>query len=890
MKIIYSPFYSGSYYMNIQASRVTLDVQVLETQGLLSQLALHAGIHHQISPFPERLTSYHKALLEYDNSEKDNIFHRSIEIDSMSVAKTLFRWRDSLVLWGWNKQTTLEDCARLNTLAEIDTYFHDEGIAALLMKLSEQLKLMESGKVAVPQAYKNLIIEIPCNLNLLPDYIKPLLSSLKSLGTTIIEENNEDSAKAPNTITEIHFSQQWKAEAWLTQQKPSAYDVWINTDNKRLDNWLHMSGNPVCGSEMTATNPQITQMFLLAIQLFQRPLNVNTLLQYLFLPECPLDRMLCRELARIIVREGGFCNEKVQECINAYIEREFKAIDDETPQERTREQREENYIKYFPFDLRKDDSAFPLAEESDSVNVEALTKFLAAISSYASNKAAKIAAVQPYDARITQLRSVAEMTDALLSQIDKLVEGELSFTTLNQWTQSLYMDGNFTLYPAQVSSRSLINRPSNMIDKAEKTIWCDFYGDTSTTLSTDFLSNYEMEQMEKNGVLFWNKQNESEFIHLMAARPIYKTSGELTIITCDQQGATKLPKHPLYHQLHITNLEDGDALYKSIPSKEIKAVDNHRQEDDDVIRFDVEKHPVNWRSMESYSSLEKLLQNPFDYFMNYTLQFTDASETDVKLFSTYGNVAHEVVESLFTAEKGEMSLTDFVSSEYEQAFRRALIRKGALLLLPEHHLDRDRLMYQLRDCVSKLATIIQENGLTVIQCEKKEEQDLGFKGGVILQGYIDMLLCDKADNDVVFDLKYAFKKDKYETVLQKNRALQLSIYKAMLMNKKNHSQSVRTAYFVMPYGKLFSTDEFVGENFERVTPDGQIDVMTQLRNGYAERVKEISEGRIETADNKPIREIEYAKSGNVYPLEDDGKMRNPKKAENLYSDYKCFTI
>ena len=48
MKIIYSPFYSGNYYMNMQDNQVALDVQVLETQGLLTQLAMHAGIHQQI--------------------------------------------------------------------------------------------------------------------------------------------------------------------------------------------------------------------------------------------------------------------------------------------------------------------------------------------------------------------------------------------------------------------------------------------------------------------------------------------------------------------------------------------------------------------------------------------------------------------------------------------------------------------------------------------------------------------------------------------------------------------------------------------------------------------------------------------------------------------------
>jgi hypothetical protein len=98
MKIIYSPFYGGNYYINLQIYPVALDVQVLETQGLLSQLALHAGIHQQIPSFPERLTSYHKALLEYDNDNTGNLFHRSIKIDSMSVAKTLLRWRDSLAL------------------------------------------------------------------------------------------------------------------------------------------------------------------------------------------------------------------------------------------------------------------------------------------------------------------------------------------------------------------------------------------------------------------------------------------------------------------------------------------------------------------------------------------------------------------------------------------------------------------------------------------------------------------------------------------------------------------------------------------------------------------------------------------------------------------------
>ena len=320
MKIYYCPFYNGNYYMNMQAQEVALDVQVLETQGLLEQLAMHAGIHQQIPSYPDRLASYHKVLLTYDKEKENNIFHKSIAIDSMSVAKTLLQWRDYLALCGWNGNTVLKDCSRLNALAEIDQLYEndDKGLAKLLSKLQERLDLMISGKATIPSVYKELTIEIPCPIDLLPNYIQPILTALQNLGV-IIEETEDNKKAMPKTINEIHFSQQWKAEAWLSQQDPNAYDLWINTDNKRLDNRLHMSGQPVCGSEMENANPQITQLFLLTVQLFQRPINVNTLLQYLFLPECPLNWKFRRELAKNIVREGGFCNEKVQKCIKAYL-------------------------------------------------------------------------------------------------------------------------------------------------------------------------------------------------------------------------------------------------------------------------------------------------------------------------------------------------------------------------------------------------------------------------------------------------------------------------------------------------------------------------------------------------------------------------------------------
>ena len=884
MKIIYCPFYNGSYYLDMKNKHVAMDIQVLETQGLLTQLALHAGIHQQIPTYPERLTDYHKAILEYDKSKPGNIFHRSISIDSMSVAKTLLQWRDYLALCGWNSQTQI-DSTRLKELAEIDNKYEDKSLAQLRIKLQEQLDLMVSGKATIPAIYKELSIEIPCSQDILPDYIKPILKSLQELRVTIVE-NTIDSKAKPEKITEIRFSQLWKAEAWLANQEASNYDVWINANNKRFDNWLHMAGKEVGGCTMENSNPQITQMFLLAVQLFQRPLNVNTLLQYLYLPECPLNNELARKMAKRIVREGGFCNKKVLDCINDFIDNEFRKPDDKTPREMTREQREGNYLTYLPFDLRKEKEYLPLSEESDDVDFKRFKRFMQRIYAHSASKATSILSVSPNDARIPQLQTVSELVKALLEQIGAPKDNKLKYTTLLQWTQSLYEAGNFQLYQAQTGSRTVINNPANMIGEAKRAIWCDFYGDVQTARSTDFLSNHEQEKLKAAGVKIWDKEHEAELQHIMLASPIHKTIEELILITCEQQGATKLPMHPLMLQLPIKPTpEDGDILYENMASKTVEHVDNLRPEDKVEVTFDAEKHKVTWRDQESFTALEKLLQDPLDYVMNYTLDFSDLSDTDIKMSLTNGNVAHEVIEDLFEAERNGVHLAEYVADNYEKALHRALMKKGALLLLPEHHLSLEILRHQLNRCVKKLAAIIEENGLTVEKCEQKGE--LEFVGKVKLTGYIDMRLHDHNGNDVVFDLKWTSKKDKHQKLIQNNRAMQLAIYQEML--KKHEDQAIPTGFFTMPAGILFSSYEFKGTNCELVTPQADVEIMKQVENGYKERVKEINEGHIETADNTDVTKLQYNSAIDVFPLETEGK-NVVKKVENKYSDYKCFTI
>ena len=873
--IYYIPAYSGSCYVNHAEGNVNFDMRILDTQGLLDKLALHAGIHQEQPSLVERQVGYYQALSEFDNAHPGNIYHRSIAIDGMSVARTLWGWRGYLSLCGWRGGITLEGCERLNTLARIEQYYTDKGISQLLCKVSDAVAKMGCGTLSVPDAYRQLEVILPCDKTMLPDYLHELFDGLERLGVRFSILSTEGVNKGCK-VTRMTFTQQWKAEAWLSQQEATAYNVWLNRDNKRLDNWLHMSGNPVSGSKMMQSNPQITQLFLIAIQLFQRPLNVNVLLQYLLLPSCPLDWSLRKILADKILSEGGACNQKVKDCINDYI----RGGADEKECRR----REEKYLECLPFDLRADDSEH-LAEESDTVSVKEVTAFVQALKGYI-NEALYV--LSPDDIRVPQYHATADSFGSLLRLLATLEDADMPTATLQQWAQMLYDAQDYSYYTAQVGCRTIVNSPANILSPVRRLVWCDFYGDSSQALSTDFLSPNEMEKLTASGVKIWNPAHEAEYLHMMQMRPLQLTTDEVLLVSCRYSGTTRLPFHPL--SCYVSGIEevDGDASYSALASKPVSCFDNHREEDNVKIEFDAEAHPLDsrLRTTESFSALESLLQNPFDYFMRYHLQFSDVYDAEFNASITFGNVAHEVIEHLFTGCTDHSRLEQYIKTHYEEEFNRALVAKGAYLLLPENHFDKHRLHYQLYRCVNNLAAVIIENRLKVVDCEQQEEHNLGFPNGISIKGYIDMVLEDAFGRKVVFDLKWTSMKNKHKKLVESNRATQLAIYQAFLEKK---SSNVRTAFFTMPQGRLITKDEFSGEHVDQLSV-ADVDLMEQLRKGYSARLGQLQRGMIETAGGVALSELEYMREEGVFPVDGEGAKGAPTKKANNYSDYKCFTI
>ena len=55
MRLFFSPEYSGTTYVGLESTGLLFDGSVVDEQGMINLLQLHAGIHSDHAPFVKRL-------------------------------------------------------------------------------------------------------------------------------------------------------------------------------------------------------------------------------------------------------------------------------------------------------------------------------------------------------------------------------------------------------------------------------------------------------------------------------------------------------------------------------------------------------------------------------------------------------------------------------------------------------------------------------------------------------------------------------------------------------------------------------------------------------------------------------------------------------------------
>lgn len=259
-------------------------------------------------------------------------------------------------------------------------------------------------------------------------------------------------------------------------------DVWIDSDTKLLDNYLRLEGKPTTGSTVYQCMPQISQLFVIGLSLFSKPLNVNMLLEWLYAPLSPVSRTLVRWLSPRIVAKGGYLNDECKEVIKKYLDGEYDWFEEGTSEEKKKSiekdrKRKENMLKNFLYFFEEDKGY--TESDSNEVNFNKLHDFTEALNKWAKQQMM----ITDNEERIAQLGKISTETAAVLLLLEDYKGETIPFSTIENWMGSLYKYADYKQYDAQRGCRNTVSSPGCIIGQPTKTIWCDFIGGDAEKLT-----------------------------------------------------------------------------------------------------------------------------------------------------------------------------------------------------------------------------------------------------------------------------------------------------------------------------------------------------------------------------------------------------------------------
>lgn len=920
MKIFYSPEYSGAVYVGIPEGRVMMDTTVVNTQRLLALVEFLLGLHYDDMPAHKRTALYYGAMRRYIDENPDSIFASSFAISGLGTAKAVLSWRDSLSMAQWDFSGSRLS-RRLRAIIGIERYFSEHTAADLPRRIIAAVGLLgRSGAIC-----SGWEIESPVALSLLRPIDAVLVKAVIGAGASfsVIEPSVPEGpnlARVREALTSTgasglkldpaddsfqiwRFPDEHSACRYLAAKGDGLADVWVDPWNKEMDNWRSLFRRPLGGSGMGECAPQLTQLFVLGLSLFDSPLNIYSLIEWLNLPLHPLDNFFRRHLASTIAEEGGYRNDRCHKVVEDYIDGAFVLLDPEQQllpeEEQLTLRRKDRRTR-----IKKVSMFLPaFTPEKDDVDVARLREFAENLASWCRQRFLLLQNANENVLYCEQLAKVAEMCDGLGMLLESHPAGVITHRLLDSWVSTIYRERNFTHAVPEAGGDVVVDSPAKIITDAGCVAWLGFEGDEARKLDCAFLYPSERESLEKEGhICLWKPEDERNYHQLGLLTPVARARKKLILVVCDRRGGEPTEKHPL--MIHLEQCFDNLNTAVRTPDFDISELNEIPLVTKDAVPTELQFDHADklvWPGHTSPTVVSTLVEHPFDFMMERLLGITydeKASIADIK--RTEGNIAHAVIERLFAPDGDACDgtwqcIAGRIDEMYDDVFDAAVEAKGAILQLSEYRIEARYLHEKLLKNLKVLLEIIRDNNLRVTGCEHfvegymwlglPEEYD---KEGQLtdrdMLGFIDMTLEDAEGHPVIIDFKWTTSRDYYQDLLAQNRSVQLELYR-YLLGKAEEKNVERVAYFLMPRARLFSKEHFAGRHCERIAPANTDDIVKQLRNAAIYRIAQIKSGIVET--NGDFSSLQYVKDTlekGLFPLmEKDGL-----KEGNRFSAYRLF--
>ena len=848
MKINFSTHYDGNVFLG-DAPAVVGELYV-GPMGLLDQLELRAGINMNSKSEVEREADYlnalNKFLCERPTGEKTLFFEGAFAVDPIGVAGKLLAWRDRLVMAGWDGTCTDATCTKLQALTAIEPNFVSKGACDRWHIVRDTYR----EKNVLDGIVDEIRIDCPCSE--IPALIKSTLDAISKQGIRVnwtVKSSEQD--LNVDKIELLEFDDLNDAYEWISQVEDLPKNtVVINRDNIRLNHTLRTWDKPLVQASLQQSNPQILQLFKLSMSVFSRPLNIHNLLAYLQLPMGPIPGGLRWKLAKLLLSNGGFGDIKPRDDGQVYDDwdeaiRTYEFTNDEgkaTPQARSKKM---TFLKPIRTDY------------SNGIDKMVLNDYATEIRKWILGFNADQDLAPERGEQLHQLSDLfASFITALDSQPDTL-----SHDQLNKLVTCIYRPMNYTLHQPEHGSMNVIEDIRSMVTTADTLIWLDCQSDDTEQDPYDFLSANERDYLSKNGASVPDFSTHLLTVRHERIRLLNQVGQRIILVQSAYDGTTRLSEHPLIAEVKVLNPNitsaDSTKLFgmATVQTKQV-TVDTFKPE----LCYELGKVAYPGRK-ESNTSIETLINFPFNYVMQYVAKMPTPDDEQLKSpYVTKGLVAHHFFQYIIMeSDKDFDKMRQLLEREFDKRLDTAINATGLIMLLPENAVELSGFRWQLRDSMSTLIDLIQDLNLTPVGCElsfpENEHETLCLDTIGDFGARIDFLLLNSEGHYVIIDFKWSYSKSFAER-LENDLAIQLELYRQTVETAYPDNQVDGVGYYLMPKRQFLTTDfdALPGSNviLHYDKPANAHTLKEQIQNSYLFRMEEIKNGHIEEAETMDV--------------------------------------
>jgi hypothetical protein len=853
MIIHFSTNYDGEVFLNSKTD--LMGVTYVGPQGLLQQLELRAGLHTEVKSDVEREADYLNAMTPFMDA---SMFKKAFDVDKIGVAGKLLVWRDNLLMAGWNGQCDDASLKKLYELAKIEQEFHSPGMADAWVKVSEKYNSNDFLSDRIEE------IVIDCPLSEIPYLIQKTLTSIEQNSCTIVTKAVPESAEQTQLDTSkvkvLEFDDVNDAYEWFAQVKEMPEDcVVINRDNVLLNHILYTWDRPQVHSSLIQSNPQLLQFFKLGMSIFSRPLNIQNLISYLQLPMSPIPGALRYKLSKILLQNGGFGDK---------VKREDGEVRDDW----------EQAIHEFEF-VNKEGKATPQARAkkmvflspirnnyTDGIAKNELTDYLNTLNQWAVGHNADENLAEEKKAQLYELRA---FISSLKTALQSLTDDKVTFDDLEKLVLQIYRPMNYTLGQNELGACRVVSNINNIATRADTILWLDCQEDDKENDAYDFLSQAERTYLGNAGAQLPDFASHLSCIRQERLR-ILSQSDSIILVRSAYNGTTRLGEHTMIAEVRqeagSLPLADKDKLFPMIETKLATRPKDHFEP---VVALEL--GPIAYKGRkESNSSLDTLIQLPFNYTIQYIAKLNEPGEEQLKnTYTTTGLVAHNFFEHIIEDGNKDLNrMRALTENEFDERLDKSIDATGLILRLPENTASLSEFRIHLKDSMVALIDIMEHLHLSPVGCEVSlpeepadgsNEQSLNLRKIGNFGARIDFLLKDASDRYVIFDFKWSYSK-MYKEKLESNTAIQLELYRETVKEFYKGKEVAAVGYYMMPNKQLVTTDfEEIADSrlIRKVTPANiSTPLFEQIQHSYEFRMDEIRRGHIEEAETMDIKDLE----------------------------------